>query len=430
MKKNWLILSIISLAFAGLQTLIVVFARVPVIQDIFSIKDLFAKALVVHVNLSILFWFLTMGIVLNLCFNKTSQNIDKIFFRITIISFVLFIISPFLGGSAILNNYIPVINNLVFFIAISLFLSIITIYSAYFLYKNKNAKLLEPKKLLIQIYNIIIVISIVHFFLSYKTFFYPHIYLPDLFEIIFWGQGHILQYAFVSLMVLSYFMILEKNKIRLFVGNRVKRWLIYFHIFFVLYCFDIYFNKNLVFASYKSFFTTNMIIGLSVLPTLIIIFVIPYFFKKSIFTKGHLVLRNCLLSSIFLFLYGGLLGLKIKISNTVIPAHYHGSNVAITLALIGITYLILEQITKKSLRTSKLAFWQPILYGFGQFIHITGLAISGGYGALRKSPDAIYNLPAKFWLGVMGAGGTITMISGIMFLIICYKILVSQKKQI
>jgi len=115
------------------------------------------------------------------------------------------------------------------------------------------------------------------------------------------------------------------------------------------------------------------------------------------------------------------------VSNTVIPAHYHGSTVAVTIALIAITYLFLPKVGGGKIN-SRMAVWQPVIYATGQIIHITGLAISGGYGALRKTPDSIHGFSAKFWMGVMGMGGLITMIAGLMFLIICYKSITSPKR--
>ncbi len=127
--------------------------------------------------------------------------------------------------------------------------------------------------------------------------------------------------------------------------------------------------------------------------------------KKEFYQQKaeHKVLLNCFLASSLLFIYGGLLGSKITISNTLIPAHYHGSTVAVTISLIALTYIFLPKLGAKKIN-SKMAIWQPLIYGAGQIIHITGLAISGGYGALRKSPDSLHGFSANFWMGTMGFG--------------------------
>ena len=66
------------------------------------------------------------------------------------------------------------------------------------------------------------------------------------------------------------------------------------------------------------------------------------------------------------------------------------------------------------------AYWQPIVYGIGQIMHISGLAYSGGYGVLRKTPGEISNisLSVKAALGFMGLGGVIAIIGGLMFVVV------------
>ena len=68
----------------------------------------------------------------------------------------------------------------------------------------------------------------------------------------------------------------------------------------------------------------------------------------------------------------------------VIPAHYHGSTVGVTIAFMGLSYYLLTRLGFGKL-PAKMARWQPYLYGGGQLIHITGLAWSGGYGVQRKT---------------------------------------------
>lgn len=56
----WVILGLFSLVAAGLFSLLLVLARTPVIQSLFPFADFFRIALVVHVNLSVLVWLLSI----------------------------------------------------------------------------------------------------------------------------------------------------------------------------------------------------------------------------------------------------------------------------------------------------------------------------------------------------------------------------------
>jgi hypothetical protein len=58
---------------------------------------------------------------------------------------------------------------------------------------------------------------------------------------------------------------------------------------------------------------------------------------------------------------------------------------------------------------------------FGQILHITGLALAGGYGVLRKTLNTEMALSAKLLMGMMGGGGLIAIVGGLMFVYICGK---------
>ena len=110
-----------------------------------------------------------------------------------------------------------------------------------------------------------------------------------------------------------------------------------------------------------------------------------------------------------------------------IPAHYHGSTISVTIALMGFAYTYLPNLTKNPLPL-KLIKWQPIIYGGGQLLHITGLAVSGGYGVLRKTPGLEDGFSkAKMAMGVMGAGGLLALVGGLMFVYIMWVCLRRQK---
>jgi len=59
--KSWLLLSVFSLIAAGLFSLLLVLSRTPGIQSVIPWVDFFHTALVVHVDLSVLIWFLSMS---------------------------------------------------------------------------------------------------------------------------------------------------------------------------------------------------------------------------------------------------------------------------------------------------------------------------------------------------------------------------------
>ena len=162
--------------------------------------------------------------------------------------------------------------------------------------------------------------------------------------------------------------------------------------------------------------------GLATLPlSLIVIFSV--FTTRNEIDDAHRPARNALLASIILFGAGGILGFMIDGINVVIPAHYHGSIVGITLAFMGLTYYLLPKLGFRS-AVSRAARIQPWVYGGGQMMHILGLAWSGGYGVQRKtagSAQGLENLPEIAGMAMMGTGGLIAIIGGLIFVVVTIK---------
>ena len=141
-----------------------------------------------------------------------------------------------------------------------------------------------------------------------------------------------------------------------------------------------------------------------------------------------------------MFLSGGLIGVVISGVNVTIPAHYHGTIVGISIALMGLSYLVCFRskikdhiiddlgvvskflvISKKksSQKNIKTTSWQVLNLTIGQLLHVAGLALAGGYGVLRKTPNCDIALSAKIYMGMVGGGGLIAIIGGLIFVYIC-----------
>ena len=138
---------------------------------------------------------------------------------------------------------------------------------------------------------------------------------------------------------------------------------------------------------------------------------------------GYEVERRTLVFSVLLFGVGGIIGFMIQASDVTVPAHYHGSIVGVTMAFMGIIYLLLPKLGFNKV-SGRLARWQPVIYGGGQLMHISGLAWSGGYGVQRKTAGAeqgLERIEQIAGMGLMGLGGLISIVGGILFLVVVYK---------
>jgi heme/copper-type cytochrome/quinol oxidase subunit 1 len=137
-----------------------------------------------------------------------------------------------------------------------------------------------------------------------------------------------------------------------------------------------------------------------------------------------------LLFSVILFGAGGLIGYLIREINVTVPAHYHGSIVAVTLSFMGLTYYLLPKLGF-AMPSLRLAKWQPAIYGGGQLLHVMGLAWSGGYGVQRKTAGGAQGLDSIqeiAGMAIMGLGGLIAVIGGLLFLVIAIKSIMAGRQ--
>ena len=98
---------------------------------------------------------------------------------------------------------------------------------------------------------------------------------------------------------------------------------------------------------------------------------------------------------------------------------------------MGLAYYLLPRLGYGPL-PARTAFWQPILYGGGQLLHITGLAWTGGYGVQRKTAgvaQGVDRLGEVLGMGLMGFGGLVSVIGGLLFLLVCYASIRKRAKE-
>jgi len=241
------------------------------------------------------------------------------------------------------------------------------------------------------------------------------------FEFLFWGGGHVLQFTHTLLMMVAWVLLASLSRCRYALSPRLT---VIFLVILTLPVITVPFFQlahDVVSPGYRLAFTELMKYGgLSCVPLgLAVLASIPRAGKPP---TGTAHLRSALLSSMVLFATGGVLGFLISGLDIVIPAHYHGSTVGVTIAFMGVCFHLLPQLGFGPIRP-RLAFWQPIIYASGQLMHIAGLAWSGGYGVQRKTAgleQGVDRLGEIAGMGLMGLGGLVSVVGGFLFLLVAY----------
>lgn len=427
--KKWLGLAVASLLGAGLFSLLLVLSRTPGVQDIIPWIDFFHVALVVHVDLSVLIWFLSMaGVFWTIGRPNSGGRLDIIAWWTMVSGTLVMVVCPFFGvGQPLLNNYVPVLQHPVFYLALLLValgvscVLINTIRHPPFLSRAATTSVPGVQVLACYLAAIATLFSFVALCVSYFT-------IPDTivgeyyFELLFWGAGHTLQFTHTIFLLLAWLVLVSAIGAEVSVKKAVlagKFVLAAVPIVFVPW---IYLTTEVDSLDHRLGFTKLMQYGgLACLP--LGAFAI-FKLVQSPKAQGHQrPLKAAMIASFILFSAGGIIGFLIEGVNVVIPAHYHGSIVGITLAFMGVAYLLLPKLGL-GYPHQRLATWQPYVYGGGQLMHILGLAWSGGYGVQRKTAGAaqgLDRLPEVVGMGMMGLGGLISTIGGLLFLIVMYK---------
>ena len=425
--SKWLKLGLVALIAAGVFSVLLVLARTPVIQTWTPFIDFFQVALVIHVNLSVLIWLLAVSAALwSLSTRRDLPFWDRSSYWLACIGTGILIVAPFLGaGTPQMSNYVPVLQHPLFFAGLGLFaLGIASHLLRSLVTCRRIGKDLTGTAALhagISVSAVITGIAMLAVLASYRG-------LPAemdgqiYFEFLFWGGGHVIQFSYTLLMMVSWVVLASASACRLDLTPRLTLVFLIFLALPIITVPFLYLAHDPASSGHRLAFTELMKYGgLSCLPLGLAVF-------ASLFNAGPAAgearyLRAALSSSVALFAAGGVLGFMISGLDIVIPAHYHGATVGVTIAFMGLSYYLLPRLGYGPL-PERMACWQPLLYGGGQLMHIIGLAWTGGYGVQRKTAglaQGVDRLGEIAGMGLMGIGGLISVIGGLMFLIVAWK---------
>ncbi len=423
LARYWLSLGIAALIGAGLLALLLGLSRTPGIQDVFPLKDFFRSALVVHVDLSVLVWFMSFaGVMWSLAGGQGFAVLGRTGFGLAATGTAIMTVSPFFpDAQPLLNNYIPVLQQPVFFgglvvagvgFSLTVLRALVTIK-----FMSPVGAGNTPSPIRFAIF-----LSAIAGATALGGVFFSLLHAPEVdgqafWEAVFWGGGHTLQFQHTLLMIVAWFWLASDLGQAPKIQARTALFLFALATMPVLAAPMIFAFSEVGSAWHVVYFARLMELGHPLMLPLVVVAAAALWQVRKISAPA----KSAFMASFVLFAAGGVLAYLIKGVNVVIPAHYHGSIVGVTLSFMGLAYVLLPQLGFGQINT-KMARWQPYVYGAGQLMHILGLAVSGGYGVQRKVAGAeqmLITLPQKIGMGVMGMGSLVSVIGGVMFVVVC-----------
>ena len=431
----WCFLAILALAVAGLFALLLAVSRLPGIEDVFPWPlAFFEKGLVTHVVYSFIVWFLAVfGALLHLATRRLAMlrlasgepraNVLGMagVACVALASVLLFIPALLDRGEASLNNYVPVIVDPLFYAGLALLAGGVAL-AAVRLAVNLPGRRATVEPVVFGVaaaagaYGVALVCVALAFW-SLLGEAPTHAYNEDL----FWGAGHVLQFVNTALMLGAWYLlgatVLGRPPMVPGWHKGAALWLLAFTLPApALYAFLTPFS-----ADHTEAFT-SLQYALAP-PVLVAAGLTAVALAGTARDAASRAWRHpgflCLVLSAGVFAVGGVLGLFVDGADTRTPAHYHGVIAGVSLAFMGLFYVVFLPLLGRAPRWGRLLYAQVVLFAGGQTLAALGLFWAGGYGAPRKTAGAAQGLEgigAIAGMAMNGIGALVAVIGGVLFI--------------
>lgn len=436
--SGWLTIAVGFLLASGVYPLLLALARTTYEMPW---KDFFYTALVLHVDFTVLWWLLAIAAVFWSLASSSDKGMGwhKVAMLLVVVGGIFAGIAPFLAdANPLTNNYVPMLEDNRFFrkgLSLLGFGVLILALRAIFTIAWKDMFSDEAGVVRFGIWSaavttLMALVALVWTFVSMMSMAEP-LDGRAYYETLFWAGGHVLQFTHTLLLMICWLWLASICGARLRGGVKPVAGLFLITVLCVLSTPWPFLARDISDPEFMSWFVWLMRDGNGIAPLFVGLMVFWGVMKGALPTKENHHLYMSLLFSIGLFFLGGVLGLFIGESSTLITAHYHGSIVAVTMAFMAMTYFWLPQFgfATPNLKWAKI---QVYTYAIGQFAHIIGLAWGGGHGMKRKVVGTTQDIGVQAFVtpqDLVGLGGVIAVLSGVLFAVVVLPVLIKGRSE-
>ena len=417
---GWLYVAVGFLLASGVYPLLLALARTTYEMPW---KDFFYTALVLHVDFTVLWWLLAIaGVFWSLSSRARSTSLGWLALTLVVVGGVLVGISPLTGdANPLTNNYVPMLENRYFIKGLIVFGGGILLLVLHSIMATPMKQWLSwdaESALKFGTWTALITTLVAIMALAWSLGHMPKgLQHRAYYEPLFWAGGHILQFTHTALLCVSWLWIASACGARISVSPKVIMAAFAVSIIPVLFAFLPLLRYGVGEPGYTVWFIKLMRDANGIAPLIVGLAVAHGLLRGERAADDQRHLYLALVFSMVLFATGGILGLLITQSSTLITAHYHGVIVSVTMAFMAMTYYWLPRFgfATPSLKWARV---QVYAYAAGQLIHIIGLAWGGGHGMKRKVVGTTQDIGVHAWVtpqDLVGLGGVIAVLSGILF---------------
>lgn len=436
----WLILGVATLGASTLFAILVAASRSPATAQLLSGNDFFHVALILHVTLGPVLCFLAFAMLLwnmGIANNQSARAWDVLGWLgigLAITGSVVLILVPagnLIGispGEHVLSNYIPVLRSPLFLSGLVLFCSGFLLALIRILSRLRPGKL-SPNE---QVLGWGLLAAALAGIVALASMIWGGLRLPDgmapetYYEILFWGPGHTLQSMHVLMMMVAWIILADAAGITLRSAVAMQRSWFLLAALPVLAAPLIYLAYPLESPEFRSAFTELMRWAIWPGVALLAVDIIYSIVQRGRSSVRWTAATWSLLLSIILLFIGVAIGFSINENNAVVPAHYHATTGAITMAYLGIALVFLRRIAGAAAGAtdtqSKETRWPVLAYGTGTLLMAVAMGWAGLAGMTRKVPGSEKVLEGySMHLTFIAIGGTLVIIGGIGLVVIMFR---------
>ena len=409
----WWLLALVAFALSMLEAVLLVAARLPYNGGLAS-GAFFRTALVLHVDLAIVVWFLSAAAGVWVL-AAAARPIGWAAFALSAVGVLAMLLAP-LAGDALphLYHYVPVIDHPAFLAGLGWFTAGVALTAFLPIVAADRAvlRLAPPWKCGALLSAVAVLAALLVLLASLLA----GGFVADALGHAIWGAGHAVQSAHVVLMMSAWLALGEEAFGRAPLSARGSRLLLLLAAAPALACLVASLTHVPGEGAFHDVFVDIMrwlswpaavALGLGLLVLML----------RRRAAETDFSARAPLVLSILLFLGGCLLGAAIRSETTLVPAHYHGTVGAVTLAYMAMAWRLLPAF-RRNLPQGRGLRWQPLLYGGGLALLALGLAWSGLLGVPRKTAHADVLAEGGAYLaamGLAGLGGFLAIAGGLLF---------------
>jgi len=419
---RWFALAICALGGAGALAVILVVMRVPGIASAAGLDpELGRRCLVVHVDLATGVWFFATlaGLV---CLAKTRARRPRFASAGVLLAtsgVVVMLSSAVLDSRVVLSDYVPVLDHPAFLVGLAAFALGVVLETAWWRSSGGERWLPIEVQHGLRASGAAFALALLTIVAAYM-FRDPSATRTASYEDLFWGGGHVLQFAATAGMLACWLLLFHEA-----VGTRAITARGAAAVF-VLLVIPTALGPVLVLTRQEPVAFTRLM-ELGIFPAVVILTIagaaaaLRHGRPSDLHWPLQTIAARGLFIGVAMTFLGFVLGAQIRGNTTLTPAHYHISIGAVTVSFMT-TVLILLPRFGVPIAHPRLAMWQPGIYGGGQTLFASGLAIAGFWGhSGRKLYDAqrIVTAPVeRIGWTIAGVGGLLAFAAGILFVVL------------